>query len=1125
MDDANKSAQGAGGGVIQFTRGPLTGSVFTLDKLATTVGRDATNDIIIKDDLQVSRRHIRLVYNNGIWSIEKHPNANILTINGQQTQQATLQDNTTIGLGYDTSFVFRRQGPAPQASFISSQPLQQPSTPIAPLTPIPPIARSPQSMPPQAPQGQPYQPSGPYPMPPSQPYQHQPSHPMPQMPPSGNGSRVGQGTQEAQGMQRVQAASSTMITGHVSPSDTVIGTPFSAGAQQVPSLIMTTNIDSNKQVFRLDRPVMSVGKDNPKNNVFNDINIQYPIISSRHFQVVRQGNDLVLVHPHPDRQQTVNGLLYKGLRILGHEHWEHVLAPGDVFRIGNEQGTLITLTYDDGRGVQEEQAPPVQDITLRNVRELTIGRKPDNNVVLPHPQVSGHHAMLKQEGGSYRIIDLNSTNHVYVNNQQTADQLLKLGDSIRIGPYRLIYDGNVLRQYDESNFIRIDARGLKKTGNSGVTLLDDISLSIPPRKFVALVGGSGAGKSTLMDALNGLRPAHSGQVLYNGMDYYRNLASFSNQLGYVPQDDIVHKDLTVERALYYAARMRLPSDFTHEQINQRINEVLEDVEMTKRRGLLIKKLSGGQRKRVSIALELLANPGIFFLDEPTSGLDPGLDRKMMLLLRKLADAGHTIVLVTHATNNIKTCDYVCFLCAGGRLAYYGPPTEAMDYFGKSDFAEIYSSLEPTEENPDIPAEAQARFKTSPLYRQFVEEPLRNAAQPTAARPALVAGQPSQQAQPVAKKSKRVKRGNPFTQFLLLFQRNLELLKNDRGNLIILLLQAPIIALFLMLLVYFEVGSGIFDGNKIIQCTPQLINSSFVTQQNPSGIVGIVKAPGAKDTDSVDCNKIIAYLKNNTNGVTNIDKTTNTNGTLYASKHGGVQNALQDFIVPGNVNAQRALFIISFVAVLFGCINGTREIVKESSIYRRERTVNLGIVPYLLSKVLVLVLFALFQSAALLFIVNAFEPFHQGVFLPVLLEMYITIVLSGFAGLMIGLAASAFAPNEDTANSLLPFILIPQVIFAGVEIPLKDYVLQTVAFLFPTRWAMAAMGSSVGLHADKIGGDKLFGNNYTYYGTLFSTFSQSDGMQRILLSWAALGIIIIALMILTGIALKRKDVRA
>ncbi len=277
-----------------------------------------------------------------------------------------------------------------------------------------------------------------------------------------------------------------------------------------------------------------------------------------------------------------------------------------------------------------------------------------------------------------------------------------------------------------------------------------------------------------MDALNGLRPAQQGVVLYNGQDYYHHLAAFSTQLGYVPQDDIIHRDLTVERALYYAAKLRLPSDFTETQIKQRIEDVLDDVEMKFRRKLLVSKLSGGQRKRVSIALELLANPSVFFLDEPTSGLDPGLDRKMMLLLRKLADKGHTIVLVTHATNNINACDYVCFLAQGGHMAYFGPPNDAKAFFGKTDFAEIYSALEPTEENMNIPAEAEARFKQSPDFQRYIVQPLQQG-------PAGKVNTPQQTAQVTPPK-----RGNPWKQFHLLAMRYLELLKNDRGNLAILL---------------------------------------------------------------------------------------------------------------------------------------------------------------------------------------------------------------------------------------------------------------------------------------------------------------------------------------------------
>src|SRR5947209_2206511 len=304
-----------------------------------------------------------------------------------------------------------------------------------------------------------------------------------------------------------------------------------------------------------------------------------------------------------------------------------------------------------------------------------------------------------------------------------------------------------------------------------------------------------------MDLLSGLRPAQEGKVLYNGQDYYLNLAPFSTQLGYVPQDDIIHRDLTVDRALYYAARLRLPSDFTNEQIQQRINEVLEDVELTPRRKLLIKKLSDGQRKRVSIALELLANPSVFFLDEPTSGLDPGLDRKMMFLLRKLADKGHTIILVTHATNNINACDYICFLCQGGRLAYYGPPNEAKTYFGKADFAEIYSALEPTDKNPNAPAEAEARFKQSADYQRYVIEPLQQGP----------AGQINLNAQTA--QITPLKRGNPWKQFILLSMRYLELIFNDRVNLAILLLQAPIIGIIL----YFLIANATFAPSSIVHC--------------------------------------------------------------------------------------------------------------------------------------------------------------------------------------------------------------------------------------------------------------------------------------------------------------------
>lgn len=1026
---------------LRFLSGPLAQRSFPIQKPSVTIGRGENNDIVVSGDQKVSRNHARLHWDGTSWRIEKLATQNTLRVNQRTVEQAVIDNNTTISLGPDTTFVFLVKSDTHEPRIMASSPPLP--TPAALGAATPPVR-----------QALPFEP--------------------------------------AQTPTRPKESGPIAAAG---PGETQV-------AYELPSIEVSSNIHSTRRTYPLTKEVVNIGR-----GAGNDIRIEDGgIVSGQHLQIIRQDGQFVLIHPHPDRGHTLNGLIYQGNTIRGDEPFRKPLARGDIFRIGDENGTIVTLTYNDGTGTQQEELLP-RPIRLGS-REISIGRLPDNTVVLAHPQVSAHHARLVQEGGTYRLIDLNSKNHTYVNAEQSSNKLLRLGDEIRIGPYRLVYEANQLTQYDESNFIRIDAIGLKKTGNKGVPLLSDISLSIPPRKFVALVGGSGAGKSTLMDALNGLRPAQQGKVLYNGQDYYRNLAAFSSQLGYVPQDDIVHRDLNVERALYYAAKMRLPGDFTDAQIRQRIDEVLEDVEMTGRRKLLVSKLSGGQRKRVSIALELLANPSLFFLDEPTSGLDPGLDRKMMFLLRKLADKGHTLILVTHATNNINVCDYVCFLVKDGRMAYFGPPEEAKRFFGKTDFAEIYTSLEPTDENPRIPEEAEARFKASEDYRKYVVEPSYAAG-----------GQGSatsrQQATGPIKQSRTRKHANPLRQFLLLSMRYLELLRNDRLTLALLLLQAPIIGLLIMSVARFELGYGpnIFAPNNVVQCAPQIFTPSAVhLPDNPSGALGI-NTQGK--SGPVDCNRIVAFLKNDPAGQ-----------QFVATQHGGnVNQALQGFILPGSGSAaQIVLFMLAFAAVLFGTINGYREIVKEAPIYRRERTVNLGIMPYMFSKLGVLGILSVLQSGILLLCAALMEPLHQGVFLPVTLEVLITFALASLAGLALGLAISAISSNSDSATSVIPMILLPMVIFAGVIIPLKDWPLQVPGVLFPTRWAMIALNSSLGVHSETTGKDSLFGSDPSYHGTLFSIYSQSDATQRILLAWACLGGIILLLLLTIGLALKAKDVR-
>ncbi len=249
----------------------------------------------------------------------------------------------------------------------------------------------------------------------------------------------------------------------------------------LPSLEVTSTANDRKQTHPLVGSVINIGRD-----ATNDIVINDRIVSGQHLRIIREGDGFVLIHPHPDRPSTLNGLYYQGRKIRGNEHFTKRIARGDVFRIGNEQGALVTLTYRDGSAAPQEALLPIHPIKL-DAPEVTIGRNPDNMVVLSHPMVSAYHAKLVREGGAYRVLDLHSTNHVYVNAEAVSNQLLKMGDEVRIGPYRLVYETTQLVQYDESQSIRLDALHLNKRRGDR-TLLDDVSLSIPPRSFVALVG-------------------------------------------------------------------------------------------------------------------------------------------------------------------------------------------------------------------------------------------------------------------------------------------------------------------------------------------------------------------------------------------------------------------------------------------------------------------------------------------------------------------------------------------------------------------------------------------------------------------------------------------------------------
>ncbi len=501
------------------------------------------------------------------------------------------------------------------------------------------------------------------------------------------------------------------------PLPPALGERVRASSRPQPGLLVQFGGQVAKFPLPADKDVLTLGRASD-----NDLVIPAPVISGHHARLERESAGYRIV----DLGST-NGLLVSGRRVQ-----QQSLHDGDAVSVLDQ----VWIQYRQSIGLlpAERPTPPPAPVMRRldptAQPQITIGRSAENDVFLDDPRVSRRHALIERMGARFRLRDLRSDNGTFVNGQRIKDTVwLQPGDEIRIANVQLAFAQDGLQQLEFPFGLRLDALHLNKWVAKDKNILQDLSFSILPREFVALVGVSGAGKSTLMDALNGFRPATQGTVLINGVDLYKEYDSFRSELGYVPQDDIMHRELTVGKALDYAAQLRMPADTSPAERRRRVAEVLSELGLADRKDMPIDKLSGGQRKRVSIGIELITKPGLFFLDEATSGLDPGTEAELMRLLRQLADDGRTIVLVTHATKNVMMCDKVIFLAKGGYLAFFGPPEEALTFFDRYrsddnrllqpeiDFDDIYRILE----DPKLgtPAQWAERYRLSDAFKQYV----------------------------------------------------------------------------------------------------------------------------------------------------------------------------------------------------------------------------------------------------------------------------------------------------------------------------------------------------------------------------------------------------------------------
>lgn len=440
-------------------------------------------------------------------------------------------------------------------------------------------------------------------------------------------------------------------------------------------------------------------------------------------------------------------------------------------------------------------------VTLRG-NAMVLGRDPQCDHMLDYPMVSWRHARITRDGTNLFVEDLNSSNGTFVNGVRIRERTtVKPGDVVGLGSYRfsLGTDGS-FRQRDYRGDLTVEARAISVDA-VGRRLLDGVSLTIYPSEFVGLMGPSGAGKSTLMNVLNGYTPPRSGDVLINGRSLYQHFDEFRGMIGFVSQDDIIHSELTVREALFYSARLRLPSDFSNRDIHKRIDAVLAQLGLAGIDDVLIgsptrKGISGGQRKRVNLAMELLTDPSVLFLDEPTSGLSSEDTLIVMDVLRQLADSGKTILLTIHqpSLEAFSKLDNVVVVAkdAGsadaGRLAFFGPAYPDSVKFFNLPIGNANSSATPLV--PDMLLRGLAtqptamwcqRYQDSEFHREFVAKRAGNS--PTE--------KPNNSPQRL-----RVESGP--AQWLTLVQRSLAVKRRDVANTAILLAQAPIIAALLVM---------------------------------------------------------------------------------------------------------------------------------------------------------------------------------------------------------------------------------------------------------------------------------------------------------------------------------------
>lgn len=742
--------------------------------------------------------------------------------------------------------------------------------------------------------------------------------------------------------------------------------------------------------------------------------------------------------------QSLNGVYVNGRKVQG----QVVLAAGDIIGLGLSEAHHLRFQLNSSRqGSWSSTLPPQPS--------WSIGRAGSCDISLPYQSmVSSRHATVRMSNGGLEIHDQNSLNGTWVNGLRIRrKRALREQDTVTVGSanlhFTLLPDGRlevVRRECSEDvqvECVHVDYEvriGRKRSKK----LLEEITLSLKPGEFVGILGPSGAGKSTLLKVMNGYLAPSSGQVLFNETPLYQGQGMFRGAIGYVPQDDILHQELSVEKSLDYVARLRLPPDLTRAQRYALIDATLEALGLNPVRNQLISSLSGGQRKRVSIAAELLTKPSVLFLDEPTSGLDPSVEEKIMRHFKKMAHEGTTVLITTHILYSLHMLDRVIIL-SQGRLVFFGTPDEAMDFFQEkgtkiSRPTQMFDILEQVGDtdtkntmNEVVKRKETAlrychKYRLSPLYQKNILDE-----QTDQARRVAIAFTGETEAGTV-KAGTGVVRSAPLLELLDLFPlRDFLTLTQRQFNLRIGSLRK--VALYCLIPLLLALVT-------ISQQAPEWIDDAHHLAKKDAYSRELAGLPAPVE-DKVKALLAPAAGKEEDRSLAEM---------LFALRYEGVQS----LPVPMSV-----MVMCVMTALFLGAINTCLEISTERTIFQRERMSGLRLADYLFSKLPVVFLVTLLQChlfLLFLFLKPDYRYLHLFAAGPVM-------TLTAWTSAIMGLVVSSLDSSRGQMSVIFAIaVVLPQLILSGGLGP--DYylglnkVVQGVADCLPARWGLEMLFSAL-----------------------------------------------------------------